>query len=173
LKSVRKIKLSVLKQLTDLFGSGTLMDVEYNVYGEADKTSTLERPYVFLLDFGVPFSIQHLPFVVIQTVVSVMPFQMGSDAFFCDLALHVFGRSRAERDDISSAIMETIQHIQIVDFDKVALPVVGTVSINDETTGATWTNVTQALPFAEQVEASLANWNSLTTQFWVLSTNSL
>jgi hypothetical protein len=170
-----QIRQSVWRTIKDGFVDGTLTGTVYNVYGETELRAGVVpvRPFVYVLDFGVTFEMQHLPVVIVHVVSHRKAFEMGTkQSYFNEVALHVFGRNRGERDDLSSAIVENIDSIALLDFDAVGTPVVQTVELAEER-GITWTIVPGNIVLSDDLQwgGSLSNWDTAICSFWVPNAN--
>jgi len=88
----------------------------WNVYSEnqlrlAQKGSfTPVRPYVFLTDSYIRPAESLLPLVVVEVPLTKRrPFEIGNRrGRLSDILIHVFGRMRGERDDISSMMADVL-----------------------------------------------------------------
>jgi hypothetical protein len=172
MKSVRQIRLSAWKTIADGFSSGSFLGTAYNVYGEAELRlgTTPVFPYVYILDFGIVFEPKQLPVVMLQMEHHKRSFELGVNTWYLNvLALHIFGRDRGERDDISGAIVETIDSITLRDFDQNAQPSVGTSLLETDDNGDVWVVQQGDMPYDARIEGSLSNWNTLVCQFWASS----
>lgn len=167
---LRRAKLSAWYELKLFFESPTVWDgTPFTVYGREemdDAVSSLTRPFVFLLSSRVMFETRHLPVVVIETMFSLADFEMGNDKGICQLELHVFGRSEAERDDIAGAIIANVNAIRIRDFTTGGYPVLSTEQI-EAGGGGYWTILQPDISTDVAIEGTLAQWNLLRTGFWV------
>lgn len=169
----RRVKLSIWRTLKDAFEDGSLMGTAWHVYGEADLQAgtTPVRPFVYLLDYGTRANVKLLPFIVIESTLRPSALELGSYAtYLCDLTLHVLGRDRGERDDIASAIMETITAISIRDFEAALEPLIESQEIQPYDDGDMWKTEIVTAPELIEREELLRNWKSLSTQFWAMRT---
>ena len=161
----RNIRLSIKYHLADL-----LNDCGYtNVYGEQEMRNvalgsfTGAAPFVFLVDSFVSPTETTLPFIVLEvTNIRRVPYELGNDGTGREITtfVHIFGRSRAERDDIASYFQDYIGR---------------SIPYNDYTSGSATPmtypiqrvgggiEVSYAPPVTDQQlqEHSLANWNIL------------
>ena len=117
----RAIRLSVRDRLTAMFEAPDAATglAAFNVYTESNfrsvqtGTFTPTFPYVYLLDsFLAPMPVRvdlQQPQVIVEVdMYESIPFQMGDRAGRqVDLLIHVFGRSRGERDDLAGLIADT------------------------------------------------------------------
>jgi hypothetical protein len=169
-KLIRKARKSVYTTLEGLFTAGTLLGTAYNVYDEDDLRAGVipTRPFVFILDYGAQFELRSLPAIVVQMGVRKRPLGLGEMGYYCYLVLHVFGRNRGERDDITSAIMDAVDAIDVRDFDTVDSPVTQTMQLESiSSEGDIWIEEVIELPGRLLLEGTAANWVSLMTGFWV------
>lgn len=166
MRPTRLISTSVAKNLSDLFGvPGSVMGIPWNVYGE----STLRAgqaptwPYVYILDFGVVFGIEHLPTILVQCSTSRITAELGSLGFHTNLGLHIFARDRGQRQEISGAIMETVECINLYGDSGAQIAVASL--IGDAQTGRLWYEEYTNIAATIAVEGSLANWVTLVSSF--------
>jgi hypothetical protein len=161
----RNIRLSIKYHL-----AGLLTTYGYtNVYGEAEMrqvtngTLTPTGNYVFLVDSFISPTQTTLPFVVMEiTSIRRIPYELGNDGAGREITtfVHVFGRSRAERDDIASYFQDNIgRSIPYNDYTS-GSAVAQTYPIQRTGEGI---DVSYAPPVTDEQlqEHSLANWNIL------------
>lgn len=170
MRLIRKARKSVYTTLEGVFTDGTLLGAVYNVYDEGDLRNggAPTRPFVYILDYGSQFELRQLPAVVVQMGVRKRPMGLGELGYYCYLVLHVFGRNRGERDDITSAIMSTVDAITVRDFDTAGTPVTQTMQLEPiGPEGDVWIEEVIELPGRLLLEGTAANWASLMSAFWV------
>lgn len=170
MKLIRKARKSVYSTLEDVFVDGSLLGAAYTVYNEDDLRAgrTPTRPCVYILDYGSQFELRQLPAIVVQMGVRKRPIGLGELGYYCYLVLHVFGRNRGERDDITSAIMDTIDAIDVRDYDTTGSPVTQTMQLEPiSRDGDIWIEEVVELPSRLLLEGTAANWASLMSGFWV------
>lgn len=170
MKLIRKARKSVYSTLESAFKDGSLLGAAYTVYDEDDLRAgrTPTRPCVYILDYGSQFEMRQLPAIVVQMGVRKRPLALGEMGYYCYLVLHVFGRNRGERDDVTSAIMDTIDAIAVRDFDVPGTPVTQTMQLEPiGRDGDIWIEEVIELPSRLLLEGTAANWSSLMSGFWV------
>lgn len=129
---IREVRLSLNRDIEDVFTSGSILSTAYNVYREDTlRAGTVPTdPYVYILDADVQFELKNLPVIVLATDYATEEFQLGSAPFgFCEAEVYVMGRNRGERDDFAAAIMKNITSIHIRDFDTAGYPLECTVPL--------------------------------------------
>jgi hypothetical protein len=117
---IRESRLSLKRDIEDVFTSGSILSRVYNIYGEDDlRAGTAPtRPFIYILDADVKFELKHLPVIALATDYATEEFQLGSAPFgMCEAEAYVMGRNRGERDDFATAIIKNITKIHIRDFD--------------------------------------------------------
>lgn len=167
---IREARLSIWYELKLLFESAAVWGTAFTVYGKDDMRSSvalLTRPFVFLLDSRILFETEHLPVVVIEAEFDTEDFELGNSKGFCHFQLHVFGRSRGERDDISGGIVANLTSVRIRDFDTAGYPVQSTEQLEVDGQGRYWTVMHPDISTEVAIEGTLANWDILSSQFWV------
>jgi len=169
---IRETRLSLKRDIEDVFTSGSILSTAYNVYGEdtlrAGTTPT--EPYVYILDADVEFEQKHLPVIALATDYSTEEFQLGSNAQgFCEAEVYVMGRNRGERDDFAAAIMKNINAIHIRDFDVAAQTLLATVPLIPIRGNKVWDS--ESFPVTEDLryEGSLLNGKVLFCSFYVFT----
>lgn len=115
----RNLRRSVLKHVRSLFEAppaGTLSSA-YSVYGPDDLLAVQRkeqpppaRPYLYLLDAYLRPTNGDLPIVQVEVVrTRRRPFELGNQrGRWTDVQLHVWGRSRGERDDLGSFLADNL-----------------------------------------------------------------
>lgn len=129
---IREARLSLKRDIEDVFTSGSIFSEVYNIYDEGDlrAETTPTRPFVYILDADVQFEQKQFPVIVLATDYATDEFQLGSEPFgMCEAEVYVMGRNRGERDDFAAAIMKNITSIHIRDFDTVGYPLECTVPL--------------------------------------------
>jgi hypothetical protein len=162
--ATRNIRLSALKTLTDFFTSGDVF--KFNTYFEADLRNpdfVGVRPFIMLLDSRVIFETRHLPLIVIECNSANLTFEMGDSALRTVVNLHVYGRSRGERDDIASSVMQYVQDVTIWDFSGDSPNYLGEAPID-----MGWEERHMTIDTNAAIEGSLLNWTTLTASFPVI-----
>jgi hypothetical protein len=167
---IRETRLSLKRDISDIFTSGSILSTVYNVYGEdtlrAGTAPT--EPYVYILDADVRFEQKHLPVIVLVTSYSTKGFELGSDPqSFCVAEVYIMGRNRGERDDFAAAIIKNVKAIHIRNFDVAAQTLLATVPLEPFGGDEYWR--AENFPITEELrtEGSLLNGIILTCQFWV------
>ncbi len=171
----RLVKLSIWRTLKDAFEDASLMGAAWRVLGEEDVLANVlpSRPFVYLVDYGMRLNVKHLPIIVIESVVRPSALELGTYAtYLSDQTHHDLARDRGERDDVASAIMETITGITIRDFEAALEPVIETQGIQPFGDGDMWKVEIVTAPDLLEREEFLRNWKSVSTQFWVTRTTS-
>lgn len=117
---IRETRLSLKRDIEDVFTSGSIFSEVYNIYGEDNLRAgdVPTSPFVYILDADVKFEQKHLPVIALASDYATDEFQLGSAPFgMCEAEVYVMGRNRGERDDFSAAIMKNVTDIHIRDFD--------------------------------------------------------
>jgi hypothetical protein len=173
MKTPRNAKLSFYAALATLFESASTFGTAFNVYYEDDLRSnvTPTRPWVYLLDAGIPITAEYLPAIAIWFQPSYRLFQAGGDPFWhVQVACDVFGANRGEREDIAAAIAEGVADSFTI-YDYSSTPVAwGTASIYENTAGEYWNIIYESVGDPLRVEGTLLNWASCSSQFWIAPT---
>ena len=165
---IRETRLSLKRDISDVFTSGSILSTAYNIYGEDDlRAGTVPTsPFVYILDADVKFEQKQLPVIVLATDYATDEFQLGSAPFgMCEAEVYVIGRNRGERDDFTAAIMKNITKIHIRDFDTAGYPIQCTVPLisrGKRVWSARHFSVTEEL----RDEGSLLNGMVLSCQFY-------
>lgn len=111
----RALRLSLYNFVADLFrtppadtGWGN-----FNVYGEnslrqyRDENFEPVQPFVFIVDSNVAPTQTELPMIIIETSTLARPYQLGdTQGRLSGANLHVFGKNRGQRDDMSSMLQD-------------------------------------------------------------------
>lgn len=147
----------------------------YTIYGESDmrnESLVLSQPFMFVLDYGVIYEHRHLPVILVQTETSKRAFELGTLASYqANLALHVIGRSRGERDSLASQIIEDVDSLKLYRYVSSGSKVqVAERRLEPDRLGDIWTVAgrSQELAPEEARAGTLLNWTQLATRFWVL-----
>jgi len=167
---IREARLSLKRDIQDIFTSGSIFSEVYNIYGEDDLRAgtTPTHPYVYLMDSWVIFKAKHLPVIVIETDYDMEEFQLGSvPAGYCKAYTYVFGKDRGERDDFAGAIMSNINEIHIRDFDDDDHPIEDTVPILPFSSKKCWIGRDIPVPQELAFEQTLLNCKQLECHFYV------
>jgi len=129
---IRAARLSLKRDIQDIFTSGSIFSEVYNIYSEDDLRdgTTPTFPYMYLMDSWVIFEANNLPVIVIETDYDMEEFQLGSYPFgYCRAYTYVFGQDRGQRDDFAAAIMRNVTEVHIRDFDTGGYPIQHTCSL--------------------------------------------
>ena len=109
----RNIRISVKEHIkAALETPGVGGPSAYNVYGENNlpqrNTSFVPTfPYVFLIDSNIEPTKSDLPLIIVEVnPISRSTSELGRQARTADLSLHVYGRTRSERDDLASYLQD-------------------------------------------------------------------
>ena len=167
---IREARLSLKRDIQDIFTSGSIFSEVYNIYGEDDlREGTIPtHPYVFLLDSWIIFEANHLPVIVIETDYDMEEFQLGSEPFgYCRAYTYVFGKDRGQRDDFAGAIMRNVQEINIRDFDTDGYPIQNTCTLLPFTGKKVWRGNDIPVPQELAFEKTLLNCKQLECHFLV------
>lgn len=157
----RNLRLSVRKEVeTQLIAMGYT-----NIYGESTMRAktTPTRPYCFLMDSFVRPMETTLPFVIIEMRnLTRQPFEIGNrTGHESKVFLHIFGRTRGDRDDIASYLQDNIPDaFQYYDFTtgSSGSAVTGTmITLSDKSD----IEDVPGIPDEVITESSLSNWNML------------
>ncbi|MFA5937407.1 MAG: hypothetical protein WC822_06055, partial [Candidatus Paceibacterota bacterium] len=134
--ALREAKLSIHRTLKDMFEDTTIWGTTpFTVYGKDEMKDTTKNPAlsnvrVFLLMNRMLIPVKYAPAVIIDARFRTTPFEMGSVPWgYCDFALHIFGRTNGESDDLAGAIMKNVTLISLRDFDVAAQTLVKTVEL--------------------------------------------
>lgn len=149
------------------FSNGTLTDGNtYNVYTEADMRSgeTPVFPYVYLVEAGNLFEVEHLPVIVVQPTFSRIVLGLGGQqiGLFCELNLHVYARDNEQMHSIAGAIGNMLSFTKH-DFTDHTNPVpVEEIEIIEDSDGNVWTERDVSInDSALAIEGSLLRWTAL------------
>jgi len=173
-KTPRNVKLSFYAALATLFEDASTFGTAFNVYYEDDLRDevTPVRPWVYLLDAGIPITAEYLPAIAIWLHPSYKLFESGGDpVWHFQVACDVFGANRGEREDIAAAIAEGIADSFAINNYSSDTPVAwGTASIYENPSGDYWDILYESVGDPLKVEGTLLNWASCSSQFWVMPT---
>lgn len=174
IKTPRNTKLSFYAALAALFGNAATFGNAYNIYYEDDLRNavTPTRPYMYLLDAGIPLKVEYLPAIAIWIQPSYKGFQTGGNPqWFFNVSCDVFGANRGEREDIAAAMAEGIaDSFTVYDYSAASPAAWGTASIYDNPSGEYWRILYESVGDPLKVEGTLLNWASCSTQFWTMPT---
>jgi hypothetical protein len=169
----RNIRISIKEHVKSaLEDPGVGGPSAYNVYGENSlpqrNTSFVPVfPYVFLIDSNVEPTKSDLPLIVVEVNPIIRrTTELGRQARSGELNLHIFGRSRGERDDLASYLQDWLttsgsgHTLSIKDYTAGAgQPVVDTGKFGPV---AVWSVL--PIPEWQREEASLTNYNVVSTE---------
>ena len=170
---IREARLSLKRDIQDIFTSGSIFSEVYNIYDEDDlRTGTTPTfPYVYLMDSWVIFEANNLPVIVIETDYDMEEFQLGSEPFgYCRAYTYVFGKDRGQRDDVAAAIMRNVTEVHIRDFDTDGYPIQNTCSLLPFSGKKHW--IARDIPVPQELafEKTLLNCKQLECHFWAYLT---
>jgi len=174
IKTPRNAKLSFYEAIAALLEDASTFGTAYNVYYEDDLRNKVEpvRPWVYLLDAGIPLKLDYLPAIAIWFQPSLRLFQAGGDPIWhVNVSCDVFGANRGEREDIAAAIAEGLyDEFTVYDYSASTASSWGTASIYDGPQGEYWNVIYESVGDPLMVEGTLLNWASCSSQFWVMPT---
>lgn len=170
---IREARLSLKRDIQDIFTSGSIFSEVYNIYGEDDlrDKTTPTFPYVYLMDSWVIFEANNLPVIVLETDYDMEEFQLGSNPMgYCKAYTYVFGKDRGERDDIAGAIMRNVNQVNVRDFDTAGYPIQDTQPLLPFAGKKVW--IARDIPVPQELafEQTLLNCKQLECHFLVFST---
>ncbi len=156
----RNVEQSVKAAITDLLTAptGELADNPYTVYAEDDFRNEDLRPptfpYLFLMGYRVAPRQTRLPMIILDIGPKAQAYyETGTRAgTLVTVTLHIFARTRGERDDLAAYLYQTLNAIAIYDYSgnaptlKYTVPVEGKWSAH----GSVGEDLGQ--------EGSLSNW---------------
>lgn len=168
---VREARLSLKRDIQDIFTSGSIFSEVYNIYNEDDlrDKTTPTFPYVYLLDSWVIWEANHLPVIVLETDYRKRTLELGNDPIgYCLADIYIFGDDRGKRDDFASVIMD-ITAIHIRDFDTDGYPIQNTVSLEPIRGPDGYWDMITGIPLPQELafEGSLLNNARLSCAFYV------
>ena len=120
-------RISIKESLKALFESPPAESVlsAFNVYSEEDMRNankgsfTPTAPFIFITDARIAPTLAQLPFIAIDATVNKAPFQLGDRrGRRVSADLHIFGRSRGERDDLGSFIADYLKIISVKNYNE-------------------------------------------------------
>lgn len=161
----RNVTLSVRQAVSDLFANPpTGLTNPYSVYGEdrfIDETFQPTRPYLWLLESRVPPRETRLPMVIIERAPTLSSeFEMGNrEGSLQVVNLHVFARSRGERDDLAAFLYENLKALTVFDFSSQPPTPRYRVDVLSRASGSN--SVAPDLG----LEGALANWETVRIEF--------
>lgn len=168
-------RISIKETLKALFESPPAESVlsAFNVYSEEDMRNANKGsfrptpPFIFITDARIAPTLAQLPFIAIDATPRKAQFQLGDRrGRLVSADLHIFGRSRGERDDLGSFIADYLTVISVKNYNEyefmgfaseaemckgeiVDEPSMAPISIGDE----------------ESLEGSLDNWLIVSLQY--------
>lgn len=168
-------RLSVKESLKSLFENPPAESglSAFNVYSEADMRDmnkgkfSPEAPYVFITDTRIAPTAAQLPFIAIDMRPIKQPFELGNRrGRRLSADLHIFGRSRGERDDLASLIADYLTAVTVKNYNDYAfmgfaagaLMCKGAIDGEPEMTP-------MSIGEEESLEGSLDNWLVLSFQY--------
>jgi hypothetical protein len=119
----RSVERSVFDAVSGLFTSPTGgLPVAYNVYGEDSFNNESFKPvfpYLWFMGYRVSPRTTRLPLLILDMGEQQNdPFEIGRrEGTFAIATVHVYGRTRGERDDLASVIYQRLYNIPINDYD--------------------------------------------------------
>lgn len=118
------------------------------------------RPFVYLLRPYTPFTLEHLPVVMVEVTGNPAEMGLGETGMRGTVNLHIFGRSWGEVEDIAWALARSIQSFQFVKDGQVLF----TVPIVPSADGVLW--VEQVVEPRGEIaeEGSLSRWLMLSAE---------
>ncbi len=165
----RNVERSVQEAIIDLLTvpTGELADNPYTVYTEDDfrnEDLTPTFPYLFLMDYRVAPRQTRLPMIILDVGPKAQSYyETGTRAgTYVTCNLHIFARTRGERDDLAAYLYEALTAIAIKDYSgstpalKYAVQVEGKWSAH----GSVGEDLGQ--------EGSLSNWEVVSFGFQLL-----
>lgn len=168
-------RISIKESLKTLFETppGESVLEAFNVYSEADMrnmnkgTWKPSAPFVFIIDSHLAPTLAQLPFIAIDATPQKAPFQLGDrKGRMVSADLHIFGRSRGERDDLASFIADYLGSITIKNYNEYEF--MGFASEAEMCKGAIVGEPSMApmsIGDEESLEGSLDNWLILSLQY--------
>lgn len=163
---------SIFKKLRELFVDGTMLGVPANVYTEDDMRAGTAPvfPFVYVINFGNLFEVQHLPVVIVQITIYSVPIEMGGDPVLdVMLDFHIFGRDAVNTKHIMGAFRQ-IQSWPIYDFSDVIVPITEDAPIIENDRGYLWDESPHKInDNSLGIEASLLAWNTMSCYIQVTS----
>lgn len=172
----RLLRISVKESLKTLFESPPAESglSAFNVYSETDMrnmnkgTFSPTAPYIFITDSRIAPTTAQLPFIAIDATPTKRPFEMGNErGRTIAVDLHIFGKSRGERDDLASFIADYLKAITVKNYNSSG-------SYLGHAAGATMCTgeITEEMSMSymqisedESLEGSLENWTILNFEF--------
>lgn len=168
-------RLSIKESLKSLFENPPAESglSAFNVYSEADMRDmnkgkfSPEAPHLFITDAPISPTLAQLPFIGIIAASKKESFELGNpQGRRVSADLHIFGRSRGERDDLSSFIADYLKSVTVknhndytfMGFESGATMCGGTIDEEPEMTPMT-------VGEEESKEGSLTNWLALSFEY--------
>jgi len=115
----QSVRDALAARLTD--PTGPLGDNPYNVYAEDDfwnEKLSPAFPYLFLMGYRVAPRQTRLPMILLDVGPKAQSYyETGTRAgTYVNVTLHIFARTRGERDDLAAYLYETLTAIPIKDY---------------------------------------------------------
>ncbi len=121
----RNVERSVRDAISDLLTAptGELADNPYHVYGEDDfwqDDLTPVFPYLFLMGYRVAPRQTRLPMIILDVGPKAQSYyETGTRAgTYVTCSLHIFARTRGERDDLAAYLYQALTAIAIKDYSR-------------------------------------------------------
>lgn len=163
---------SIFKRLRDLFANDAMMGVPFNVYTEDDMRANVSPvfPFVYIVNFGSLFEIEHLPVIVVQITIYSVPIEMGGDPVLdVMLDFHIFGRDAINTKHIMGALRR-LQSWPIYDFSDEIVSITEDAPIIEDDQGHLWSESPHKInDNSLSIEASLLAWNTMSCYIQVTS----
>lgn len=172
----RCLRISVKETIKSLFeGPPTESGLSaFNVYSETDMRDMNkgklmpEAPYIFITDSRIAPTTAQLPFIAIDATPSKEPFELGNEqGRRIAVDLHIFGKSRGERDDLASFIADYLKTITIENHNSsgsyLGYAAGATMCVGEIVSDAKMSYMD--ISEEESLEGSLENWTILNFEF--------
>lgn len=117
----RNLRLSIRSHVESVLTSGSYGLSAFNVYSENDlrESADVVFPYLYLVDSAIMPTPTQLPLIAMEfRRIEAEPYEIGNRSGRSLVTyLHVFGKNRAQRDDIASMLQDYIgQVITVYDY---------------------------------------------------------
>lgn len=171
-------RLSIKESLKSLFesppaGSGLSA---YTVYSEQNMrdmnkgtfTPTSSSPFLFITDTHIAPTVAQLPFIAIDVNIQKAPYQLGDrEGRRVSTDLHIFGRSRGERDDLASFVADNLTVITVKNYNEFAFKgfAADAEMCKGEIVDEPMMTPMSIMPEEESLEGSLDNWLMLSFEY--------